>query len=66
MSNKLRKLREERGLSCEQLAVMTGVSYPAIALYQGEKRKPTVVNAIRIARALGTTVEALWGDYAND
>jgi putative transcriptional regulator len=44
-----------------QLAELVGCRQGLISLYERDERHPTIYIAIRLARALGTTVEALFG-----
>ena len=56
----IRDRREALGLSQAGLAVAAGVSRPAIGALEQGRHVPAADAAIRIARALGTTVEALF------
>lgn len=56
----LKLRRELRGLSQEQLAAAANVGQPAISNYE-RGRKPTLDVALRIAGALLSTVEQIWG-----
>ena len=62
MNEKLRELREYHGISQSELARQVGVGKTTIGEAERGDRLPNVVTAIRIARALNTTVEELWGD----
>lgn len=62
MNEKLRDRREYLGLTQRQLARMAGVGKTTITEVEGGDRLPNVVTALRIARALKTTVESLWED----
>lgn len=57
----LRAAREQSGKTQAQVAKEAKVSEVAYQLYEYNKREPGVRTAIRIARALGSTVEALFG-----
>ncbi|WP_269078051.1 helix-turn-helix transcriptional regulator [Alicyclobacillus acidoterrestris] len=50
----------ERGLKNRWLATQIGMDESSLSLIVNGKRKPTIDTAIRIARALDTTVEDLW------
>ena len=52
--------RKNLGLTQVQVAEQVGVTEVCYQLYESGKRVPRVDVAIRIARALGTTVEALF------
>lgn len=57
----LRAAREQSGKTQAQVAKEAKVSEVAYQLYEYDKREPGVRTAIRIARALDTTVEELFG-----
>lgn len=57
----LRAAREQSGKTQAQVAKEAKISEVAYQLYEYNKREPGVRTAIRIARALGSTVEALFG-----
>ena len=57
----LRAAREASGKTQAQVAKEIGVSELSYQRYEYDKRKPCVDTAIRIARALGSTVEELFG-----
>lgn len=57
----LRAAREQSGKTQAQVAKEAGVSELAYQRYEYDKRVPSATTAIRIARALNSTVEALFG-----
>ena len=57
----LRAAREQSGKTQAQVAKETGISELAYQRYEYGKRTPSATTAIRIARALGSTVEELFG-----
>jgi len=61
MANRLREFRKNQGMTQGQLAELVGCRQGLISLYERDERHPTIYIAIRLARALGTTVEALFG-----
>lgn len=61
MNVRLRAAREASGKTQAQVAREVGVSEVAYQLYEYDKREPGVRTAIRIAEALNSTVEALFG-----
>lgn len=61
MNMQLRAAREKSGKTQAQVAREAGISEVAYQLYEYDKREPGVRTAIRIARALDSTVEALFG-----
>lgn len=58
---KLRAAREQSGKTQAQVAKEAQISEVAYQLYEYGKREPGVRTAIRIARTLNSTVEALFG-----
>jgi DNA-binding XRE family transcriptional regulator len=62
MFNRLQELRWERNLSQSQLERMSGVKRQAIARIENNMlTNPTVFTAIRLAHALGVSVEDIFG-----
>jgi putative transcriptional regulator len=61
MAKLLREFRKNQGMTQVQLAEVVGCRQGLISLSERDERHPTVYIAIRLARALGTTVEALFG-----
>jgi transcriptional regulator with XRE-family HTH domain len=57
----LRKRRESKKLSRWQLSVLSGVSIETIAGIELNGTNTGVENAVKLATALGTTVEDLMG-----
>lgn len=62
MNEKLKDLRDYHGISQRELARRIGVGKTTISEIERGDRLPNVLTAIRIARALETTVEEMWGD----
>ena len=62
MNEKLKDLRDYHGISQRELARRIGVGKTTISEIERGDRLPSVLTAIRIARALETTVEEIWGD----
>ena len=60
MENKVRKSREENGITQEQLANSTNVSRQSIISIEKGHFIPTTVLALKIASVLDTSVEALF------
>lgn len=60
----IRRARASAGLSQEALEDRAGVSQTLISAMENGHCPQSVRAAIRLARALGTTVEVLWGDFA--
>ena len=61
---RLREARLAAGLSQRALSEATGIHYVSIARYETGENRPDVDHALALARALGTTVERLFGDDA--
>lgn len=62
MNEKLKDLRDYYGISQRKLAQRVGVGKTTISEIERGDRLPNVLTAIRIARAMETTVEEIWGD----
>lgn len=60
MKNNVREYREYKGVSLRWLARKAGCGASTLCDIERGKSVPNVRLAIRIARALGTTVENLW------
>lgn len=61
MNMALRAAREACGKTQAQVAKQVGISEASYQNYEYDKREPGVRTAIRIARALDSTVEELFG-----
>lgn len=62
MKNNVREYREYKGVSLRWLAEKVGCGTSTLCDVERGKSIPNVRLAIRIAKALGTTVENLWED----
>lgn len=62
MNEKLKELRKYHGISQSELARRVGVGKTTVSEIERRDRLPNVMTAIRIARAMKTTVEEIWGD----
>lgn len=60
LSNRLNALRAERGLTQAALAEMVGVSRKTINTVENGVFIPSTMLALKIARALGRTVEEIF------
>ena len=58
---KLKAAREQSGKTQAQVAKEVGIKEQSYQKYEYDKSTPNVRTAIRIARALDSTVEALFG-----
>jgi putative molybdopterin biosynthesis protein len=63
---RLRLARQARGFSQQQLAAMAGVSRQAISGVESGFSDPSLRVALALARALGMTVEELFGSFSPD
>ena len=61
MQNRLREFRAKKGLTQMQIADVVGCQQGLVSQYERGVYTPSVHNALRLARALGTTVEELFG-----
>ena len=61
MKNRIKERRTELGMSQEQLAQASGIGRSTISEIEAGKHAPTVDVALSIARALGKSVEELFG-----
>lgn len=61
MQNRLREFRAKKGLTQMQIADVLGCQQGLVSQYERGVYTPSVHNALRLARALGTTVEDLFG-----
>ena len=59
--NELKKRREALGLTQKQVAERIGIMQQAYSRYECSERLPNVKLGIKIAQALETTVEELYG-----
>lgn len=59
---RIRAVRREAGLTQQGLATAVQVSRQTIIAMETGDYAPSVYLAIKVARALGTTVELLWAD----
>lgn len=62
----LRAAREREGLTQAQVAAKAEIAERAYQNYEYDKREPSARTAIRIARALNSTVEVLFGAATPD
>ena len=69
VTNKIESLRTKVGLSRQELADLVGVHYQTIGYIERGEYSPSLVLALKIAKALGKPLEkvfALEGEPLND
>jgi XRE family transcriptional regulator of biofilm formation len=60
LSTVIKRLREEKGLTPEELATRAGVTRPYVSMIEsGERKSPSLPVLKRLAKALGVPVTAL-------
>jgi transcriptional regulator with XRE-family HTH domain len=57
-AEKLIELRRKVGLTQQELAQAGGLSISAVRSYEQDTQEPSLRNAVKLARALGVSVEA--------
>lgn len=60
MKNRIRQLREEKGLTQEQLGKMVGTSRQAVNAIETEKSEPSIWLAYDISQAFGCSIEEVF------
>ncbi|MDD2510844.1 MAG: helix-turn-helix transcriptional regulator [Syntrophomonas sp.] len=60
MENRLRELREIRGMTQEELAAGVGVSRQTIISLERGKYNPSIFLAFKLARAFGLSIEEVF------
>jgi molybdate-binding protein/transcriptional regulator with XRE-family HTH domain len=60
--NRVRRKRQDRGWSQEELAQRAGISRTAVSAVEGERLVPSVAAALALSHALECTVEELFGE----
>lgn len=58
----IKKLREEKGISQEQLAKEINISRPSVSSWEQGKGEPSISYLIQIAKVLGVTLDMLVGN----
>ncbi|MDI6872566.1 MAG: helix-turn-helix transcriptional regulator [Bacillota bacterium] len=61
VGQRLKALREARKLSRQELATAVGLTYWALAKYEGDERVPDPATLVRIADHFGVTTDYLLG-----
>lgn len=62
LANNIRTMREQQGLTQEELAKKVGVTQQAVDRYERGFMKPNIVVGVTLAKVLRTTCEELVGD----
>ena len=60
--NDIKNVRQQKKITQKELARMSQISLRSLIYYENTKRKPNAEIAIRIAKALNSTCEELWGE----
>jgi len=63
LADNIKRLREARGLTQQELAEVSGVPRPTIANLESGGANPTLLVLLKVADALGATIEKLVGAY---
>jgi transcriptional regulator with XRE-family HTH domain len=61
MGKRFQQIREEVGLSQPELAAAAGVPVDTLRNWEHGRRVPSLVNAVRVATALGISLDRLAG-----
>lgn len=61
VANRLRELREGRGISMRQLATQSGLSANALSMIERGKTSPSVSTLYKLSDALGVSITAFFG-----
>lgn len=59
--NRIKELRQEKGLTLDKLAAKTGINRGSLNNYENEKTEPKLNGWIKIAEALGVSAVYLMG-----
>ena len=59
--NNIKKYRELRGMTQDELSRLVGVDRVTIANWEAGRTEPKMSQVLRLAEALGTTVEKIAG-----
>lgn len=58
----VKRLREKKGLTQQELANLVEVAQPTVAQYEKGMKVPTIITGVLLAKELGTTCEELVTD----
>ncbi|MEW9675272.1 helix-turn-helix transcriptional regulator [Lentibacillus sp. L22] len=59
--NRIKEIRLQKKMKQKDIALSTGLSMPAISLYENGKSTPSMNSAFKISQALGVTIDELFG-----
>lgn len=59
--NRIKEARKEKKLTIFELGDMVGVTGVTISRYETGQRKPSIMMAYKLAKALGVTIDDLFG-----
>ena len=62
----VRRMRMENGLSQERLGKLSGLHRIYVGAIERAERTPSIVQAERLARALGTTLSEMFAEVARE
>ena len=62
----LKAMRISQGISHDKLAVLAGISRPAVSLIENGKRKPTLLIALKLSHALNTELSTIIDNAERD
>lgn len=58
--NRIKEFRVEKGITQKELASTVKLSIASISYFERGVKRPSLLNAFKVANALGTTVEELY------
>jgi transcriptional regulator with XRE-family HTH domain len=61
IGDRLKALREIKGLTQRQIVTLTGIHQSTLSQFEGNTREPALDNLIKLALALDTTTDYLCG-----
>ena len=62
--HRIKELREAKGLTQEAFGALLGVNQSTIASWESGKKSPTLANMVKIADALGVSLDEAMGRTA--
>ncbi|WP_435894874.1 helix-turn-helix transcriptional regulator [Oceaniferula spumae] len=66
LGKNIRRIRESKGLSQEDLALEAGLDRTYVGGVERGERNPTITSALKIAKALNTTLSVITEGVGND